>query len=96
MLDVRIKEIDPQAQLWYSNYMSMTAEKIVAEALDLPNPVRAFVAEQLIESLDTDAGIDLSPKWKAEVEKRCKEVDEGIVNLIPADEVFKKAHARLS
>ncbi|MFC1499041.1 addiction module protein [Verrucomicrobiota bacterium] len=74
----------------------MTAEKIVSEALGLPNTVRAFVAEQLIESLDTDTSIDLSPKWKKEIEKRCREVDEGIVTLTSSSEVFKKAYARLS
>ena len=76
--------------------MSMTAEKLVSEALDLPCPIRAFVAERLIESLETDTVADLSPEWKEEIEKRCREVDEGIVNLIPATEVFEKAYARLS
>jgi hypothetical protein len=33
--------------------MSMTADKIVAEALGLSPQARAFVAERLIESLDT-------------------------------------------
>ncbi len=50
------------------------------------------MAEQLIESLDTDANIDLSPEWKKEVEKRCREVDEGVVTLRPANEVFEKAY----
>ena len=35
-------------------------------------------------------------RWKKEVEKRCRELDEGTVNLIEAEEVFKKAYARLS
>lgn len=73
-----------------------TAEKLVSEALDLPSPIRAFVAERLIESLDTNATADLSAEWKKEIEKRCREVDAGAVNLIPADEVFKKAYARLT
>jgi len=76
--------------------MSMTAEKILSEALDMPSPIRAFVAERIIESLDVDAKVDLSPEWKLEIERRCREVDEGTVSLIDADEVFKKAYARLS
>jgi hypothetical protein len=74
----------------------MTAEKLVSEALNMPNTVRAFVAERIIESLDFDSDVDLSPEWKAEIGKRCREVDEGTVSLIDADEVFKKAYARLS
>jgi len=90
------KRLTQNEMKWYSPIMSMTAEKLVSEALDLPCPIRAFVAERLIESLDTDTVADLSPEWKEEIEKRCREVDEGIVNLIPATEVFEKAYARLS
>ncbi len=76
--------------------MNITAEKLVSDALHLPNPVRAFVAERIIESLDIDSDIDLSPEWKEEIAKRCREVDENTVALIGADEVFEKAYARLS
>jgi hypothetical protein len=76
--------------------MSMTAEKLVSEALQMPNTIRAFVAERLIESLDFDSDVVLSPEWKAEIDKRCREMDEGTVSLIDADTVFKKAYARLS
>jgi len=76
--------------------MNMTAEKLVSEALQMPTTMRAFVAERIIESLDFDSEIDLSPEWKAELDKRCREIDEGTVALIDGDEVFKKAYARLS
>ncbi len=76
--------------------MNMTAEKLVSEALQMPNTMRAFVAERIIESLDFDSDVDLSPEWKAELDRRCREIDEGTVALIDGDEVFKKAYARLS
>jgi len=76
--------------------MSTTAEKIVTEALRLPNAIRAFVAEKLIESLDADPQEPLSPEWKTEIEKRCREVDQGLVKLVSADEAFAKAFSRLS
>lgn len=77
--------------------MSITAEQLVAEALGMPAPIRAFVAERIIESLGmADTPPELSPEWKMEIEKRCREVDEGTAALIDADEVFKKAYARLS
>lgn len=81
---------------WYCKNMNMTAAKLVSEALQMPSTVRAFVAERIIESLDFDSNVDLSPEWKAEIDKRCHEMDEGTVSLIDADEVFKKAYARLS
>ncbi|MEI7945993.1 MAG: addiction module protein [bacterium] len=76
--------------------MNMTAEKLVSEALQMPTTMRAFVAERIIESLDFDSEIDLSPEWRVELDKRCREIDEGTVALIDGDEVFKKAYARLS
>lgn len=76
--------------------MSMTAEKIVTEALSLSPLARAFVAERLIESLEASPGEELSPAWRDEVRKRCREMDEGSVELREAADVFAKAHAALA
>jgi len=71
------------------------AEQIVMEVLELPSIVRAFVAEKLIESLDAVPADSLSPEWKAEVQRRCREVDENLVALRDAESVFKTAFASL-
>ncbi|MFH0939239.1 MAG: addiction module protein [Planctomycetota bacterium] len=75
--------------------MSMTADKIVAEALELSPHARAFVAEKLIESLDVFTGAEISPAWREEIRKRCREVDEEFVQLRDAADVFAKAYAEL-
>ena len=75
--------------------MSMTAEKIVSEALGLAPQARAFVAERLIESLDATPGSEISAAWREEIQKRCREMDEGLVELRDASEVFAKAYATL-
>lgn len=75
--------------------MSLAADKLVAEALGLPPQVRAFVAEKLIESLDATAGTELSPAWREEIRKRCREVDDGLVKLRDAGDVLTKAHSML-
>ena len=75
--------------------MTMTADKIVSEALSLTPQARAFVAERLIESLDATLGEKLSSDWCAEIRKRCREVDEGVVELRDAADVFAKAYAAL-
>ena len=75
--------------------MSRTVDKIVSEALSLPAQARAFVAEKLIESLDAEDDGQLSAAWKAEVRKRCREVDEGLVELRDAEDVFSRAHSAL-
>jgi putative addiction module component (TIGR02574 family) len=73
--------------------MSAKAEQIVAQALELPASARAFVAEKLIESLDMDAGAELSPAWKQEIRRRCQEIDRGHVQLRDAEAVFAKARS---
>ena len=75
--------------------MSISAEKLVAEALELPRHIRAFVAEKLIESLDVVPEVELSSAWRDEVRKRCREMDEGVIELRDADAVFKNAFAAL-
>lgn len=75
--------------------MGLPAEKIISEALELPRNVRAIVAERLIESLEFDEPIDLSPEWREEILKRCREIDEGTVELADADKVFSRLYAAL-
>ena len=76
--------------------MSITAEKVMMEALSLSPRTRAFVAERLIESLDARPEADLSEAWRAEVRKRCREVDDGAIELRDATDVFDKAYAALA
>jgi len=75
--------------------MSVTAERIVAEALELSPDARAFVAERLIESLDWNPPSDLSAAWREEIRRRCREVDQGSVELRDVDDVFTNAYAAL-
>jgi hypothetical protein len=76
--------------------MNTSVDKIMAEAMELPSPLRAFLAAKLLESLDVDGVQELSPEWKEEIRKRCREIDEGTVPLVEAKEAFVRAHARLT
>jgi putative addiction module component (TIGR02574 family) len=76
--------------------MSTTAEKVVMEAMELPPPLRAFIAEKLIESLDAHDSPPLSAKWRKEIGRRCAEMDRGTVELRDAEKVFAKAYAALT
>jgi hypothetical protein len=76
--------------------MSITAERVMTEAMGLPPVLLAFVAEKLIESLDAPDAPALSAKWKKEVRRRCAELDRGTVELHDADAVFARAYAALA
>ena len=68
--------------------MNAATAKIVDEALHLPREARALLAEKLLESLDREEAFLVSAEWMDEIHRRCREIDEGKVNLIPADEVL--------
>lgn len=75
--------------------MRKTAEQIVNEAIALPPQVRAFLAERLIERLDTAPGAEISPAWRGEIRKRCREIVEGAVEMRNMADVFAKAYAAI-
>ncbi|HNS19287.1 MAG TPA: addiction module protein [Sedimentisphaerales bacterium] len=72
--------------------MSPQTEHVLKEALQLPREARALIAEKLLESLDLDEPFEVSSEWRQEIARRCREIDEGTVDLIPADQVFKEAN----
>ena len=73
---------------------NMDIKHIAEQAFQLPEAARELLAEALVESLDRDDSFELSDEWKAEIEKRCAEVDQGLTKLIPAEEAIKKLRAR--
>jgi len=75
--------------------MKTTIDTIIAEVLSLSPQARAFVAEKLIESLDSEPEVILSAAWRDEVRKRCREIDEGTVELHDAEDVFARGYAAL-
>ncbi len=82
--------------MWYNDAMSTSAEKVVMEALGLPPALRAFVAEKLIESLDSSDPTPLSETWREEVCRRCAEVDRDVVEFRDAEKVFAGAYAAMT
>lgn len=75
--------------------MNTALDTIIAEALSLSPQARAFVAEKLLESLDSEPAVTLSSAWLDEVRKRCRDIDEGTVELHDAEDVFARGYAAL-
>ena len=74
----------------------MTTIEIRAGALNLPAPERALLAHDLIASLDAeDADPRADALWAAEIERRAREVADGKVALVDADEVHAEIAQRL-
>lgn len=73
----------------------MNLKQIEDEALHLSEEERAELAQKLLLSLDAPTMDAIEEDWLIEARRRARELDEGIVQPIPADEVRKKAQALL-
>lgn len=73
----------------------MDPQIIEREALGLTPARRAKLAHELLESLDALSPEEIDELWLDEAERRLKELDDGHVQLVPAEEVYRKAQALL-
>jgi len=75
--------------------MAKTIEDIEHEIRSLNTEDRMHLLRDLIADLDGSMDEDVEKAWLEEAERRYKELKEGEVELIPAEEVFSRARARL-
>ncbi|MCU7835369.1 MAG: addiction module protein [gamma proteobacterium symbiont of Taylorina sp.] len=73
----------------------MILKQIEAEALHLPENERAELAQKLLLSLDSPSEEEISDDWLFEASRRAKDIDNGLVQPISAEEVRLKAQALL-
>jgi putative addiction module component (TIGR02574 family) len=77
--------------------MSVTAEK-VAEVLALPERDRAYLARQLIASLDSTMDAGAETEWEQVIARRSREIETGQVQCHPVEDTVREIrntlHAR--
>ena len=66
--------------------MEFDVKDIVQQVMLLPKHVRAYLVEVLLESLDFEEDFPIEEEWMGEITRRCREIDEGRVDLIPGEE----------
>lgn len=76
--------------------MPRTLAEVQDDALALPAPDRAALAQQLIETLDPARSADVEESWIAGSEARYAAYRRGEIEATPADEVLRRALDRLS
>ena len=72
----------------------MGIDQLEARLLDLPVRECARLAEALLASLDGADESDIEQLWLDKAQCRAREVDDGIVQPISAEEFRRRAHAR--
>ena len=75
--------------------MPTSLQEFTTEALALPVEARAFLVEKLLGSLDEHEDFPISEAWMKEITKRSREIDEGRVQGIPAEQVFDEMRREL-
>jgi putative addiction module component (TIGR02574 family) len=73
----------------------MNTETIRREALSLSVQERAELAEELLSSLDALSEPEVEQLWLREAARRADEMDQGLTQRVPADEVRRQAQALL-
>lgn len=73
----------------------MNPKRIEEEALRLPQEERAKLAQKLLLSLEMPSEAEIAEDWLIEAQRRARELDEGLVQPISAEEVRRKAQALL-
>ena len=73
----------------------MDVKQIENEALRLREEERAALAQKLLLSLDSSSEEEIAEGWLLEAQRRARELDDGTVQPIPAEEVRRKVQALL-
>jgi hypothetical protein len=74
--------------------MSIAAQT-VAEVMALPEQDRAYLARQLIASLDDTVDADAEAQWNEVIDRRSREMAEDRVDARPEAEMIGDIQARL-
>jgi hypothetical protein len=75
--------------------MAKALEDVQKDVLALNDEDRDSILRTLVEQLDGPPDTDVEKAWLEDVQRRSRELDEGIVTAIPADEVFARIRADL-
>ncbi len=73
----------------------MKLKQIEDDILQLSEEERAELAQKLLLSLDSPSEGEIEEDWLVEAQRRARDLDDGIVQPVPADEVRRKAQALL-
>jgi putative addiction module component (TIGR02574 family) len=75
--------------------MTRPAKEIVNAAIKLAESDRLQIVEELLASLEPEPDEDIDAAWAAEVERRSRQIKDGIVRPIPWTEVRSQARKRV-
>lgn len=76
------------------NVDASNLNQLADELLTLPTSSRAYLAERLSDSVQFESD-DIRAAWEATIERRMSEYEQGNVQAIASEDVFREARRRL-
>jgi len=76
--------------------MSPNAQKVFEEALQLAPHEREWLVEALLIRDEGESGVEVSAAWDEEIKRRLDEIDSGVAEMLPGDQVRAELIAKLS
>lgn len=75
--------------------MTVKAQRVLQEALQLPVKARVDLAGRLLHSLDDPPDEGVEEAWAAEIARRMREVETGKVKLVPWSRVRRELRQKV-
>ena len=72
--------------------MNSSVSDVFDAALSLSEEDRARLAEQLVQSLDSDVDPEAADAWATEIERRLARIDAGQATTVSMDEALQRLH----
>jgi hypothetical protein len=88
------EDIKYEGPLWKAGGAHVSVEELKQEALRLSPEARAYLARELLASLDAMSEAEIEKLWMDEAIRRDEELDSGAARAYPADEVLARVRAR--
>ena len=79
----------------YNSVMSPNAQRLLDEARQLPPDEREWLAEFLLIDNGVSAA-EVKSAWDTEIERRLDEIDSGVVEMIPLEDVLADMEAHIA
>jgi putative addiction module component (TIGR02574 family) len=71
----------------------MDSKQLLVEALRLTEEERAYLAGELIDSLDSETDSDADAGWAAEIRDRVGAIESGLAKRVSWSEARRRIHA---
>ncbi|HEX4319347.1 MAG TPA: addiction module protein [Acidobacteriaceae bacterium] len=76
--------------------MTRTAAELLEEARQLPAHMQYWLAQELLETEESESPAEIEAAWEQEIKRRLDEIDSGAVEMIPGEVVVERMFSRIA